>query len=238
MAGIGTIVNTLAVVVCGIIGLFLKKGISEKMQTALTKSIGVAVMFIGISGTLQQMFSVEDSKIRSDGTIMLIISLLVGTFLGTLIDIERRLESMGEKLKKFAKSGDNSRFVEGFVTNTLVICVGAMAIVGSLNDGLHHDPTMLYAKSILDGVLAVVFASTMGVGAVFAALPMFIYQGGITLLSSLISSYLTDAMISNLSLVGSALILVIGMNMALNAKIKTGNMLPALIVPIVWTLVV
>lgn len=237
MAGIGTIVNTLAVVVGGIIGLFLKKGISENLQSALTKSIGVAVMLIGISGTLQEMFSVQDGSISTDGTIMLIISLVLGTFVGTLIDIERRLEGIGEKLKKFAKSGDNSRFVEGFVTNTLVICVGAMAIVGSLNDGLHHDPTMLYAKSILDGVMAIVFASTMGVGAVFAALPMFIYQGGITLLSSLISSYLTDTMISNLSCVGSALIMVIGMNMALGAKIKTGNMLPALIVPILWTLI-
>lgn len=235
MIGLGTIVNTAVVLAGGGIGLLLKKGIGESLQTALTKAIGVAVILVGVSGVLQEMLTVDNGSLSSHGTIMLIISLVAGTLFGELLKIEQRLENLGDRLKKLMKSGD-SRFTEGFVTNTLVICVGAMAIVGSLNDGLHGDPTMLFAKSILDGVIAVVFASTMGVGVLFAAIPMFIYQGGITLLAGLLSDVLSAAMISNLSCVGSALILVIGLNMALGAKIKTGNMLPALIVPIIWTL--
>ena len=238
MIALGTIVNTAAVLVGGGIGLVAKKGISERLQTALTKAIGVAVMIVGLSGVLSEMLTVNNGKLSANGTIMLIISLVIGTFVGELIDIEKRLESVGNKVKKLATRGNNSddRFVEGFVTNTLVICVGAMAIVGSLNDGLYGDPTMLYAKSILDGVIAIVFTSTMGVGVLFAAIPLFLYQGGITVLSGLISGWLSDAMISNLSCVGSALILVIGLNMAVGAKIRTGNMLPSLIVPIIWTL--
>ncbi len=237
MHGIGTLINVVAILLGGFIGLFLKKGLSQKLMDSVMKAIGVAVMFVGISGALTGLLKIgEGGKIETSGTMLMIISLILGTFVGELLKIEDRLESVGEKLKSAVKAKDGGNFVEGFVTTTLIFCVGAMAIVGSLEDGLSGNFTTLAAKSILDGIMALIIASTMGVGVLFSAIPVFIYQGAITLLAEFISPVLSDQLVLNLSYIGSALIFGIGVNQLFGKKIKTGNMLPALLIPIVYEL--
>jgi len=238
MHGLGTLINTAAVLVGGVVGLFLKKGLNQKLMDSIMKAIGVAVMFVGISGALTGLLKIgENGAIETSGTMLMIISLILGTFIGELLKIEDRLEAVGEKLKKAVKSKDGGNFVEGFVTTTLIFCVGAMAIVGALEDGLTGNFSMLAAKSVLDGIMAIIVASTMGVGVLFSAIPVFLYQGAITLLAEFISPVLSDQLILNLSYIGSALIFGIGINQVFGKKIKTGNMLPALLVPIIYELI-
>lgn len=238
MHGLGTLINTAAVLVCGTIGLFLKKGLNQKIADCVVKAMGIAVMFIGISGVLKEMLVVENAGIETRGTMLLIVSLIIGAFLGEALKIEDRLDSIGEKLKATVKSKDGSNFVEGFVNCTLIFCVGAMAIVGSLEDGLTGNFSTLAAKSILDGIMALIMSSTLGVGVLFSALAVLVYQGAITLLAGFISPILSDSLVSNLSLVGSALIFAIGVNLLFGKKIRTGNLLPALLVPIVYELII
>lgn len=237
MTGLGTIVNVLAILAGGFVGLFIKKGLKDSLQDMIMKVLGISTMFIGASGALCGLLTFKDGVLSTKGTMLMIFSLVLGSLLGELVRIEDRLDTMGEKLKSLVKAGKNTHFVEGFVTNTLVVCVGAMAIMGSLQDGLNSDPTTLFAKSILDGVICIVFTSTMGVGAMFAVIPMAIYQGGITLLAKFIEPYLTDSMVSDMSYIGSVLIFAIGINLAFGKKFKVGNMLPAIIVPIVYNLI-
>lgn len=237
MKGLGTIINVIAVLMGGTFGILIKGGMKEKLQNILVQACGLATLFIGISGTLQNMLIISDDRISVQGTLLLICSLVIGSFVGELIDIEAKLEAVGENLKGMIKSRNDSRFVDGFVTASLVICIGAMAVVGSLQDGLTGDYSMLLSKSVLDFIIIIVFASTMGIGVLFSALPLGIYQGLITLLAVFIAPYMTDSMISSLSLVGSALIFGVGVNLIWEKKLRVGNMLPALCVPIVYELI-
>ena len=237
MHGLGTLINVIAILAGGFMGLFVKKGLNEKILDSVMKAIGVAVMFVGISGALTGLLKITESgAIETSGTMLMIVSLILGTFIGELLRIEDRLESIGEKLKGAVKAKDGGNFVEGFVTTTLIFCVGAMAIVGSLEDGLTGDFSMLAAKSVLDGIMAIIVASTMGIGVLFSAIPVLLYQGAITLLAEFISPILSNELVLNLSYIGSALIFGIGVNQVFGKKIKTGNMLPALLIPIVYEL--
>ncbi|MBE6789207.1 MAG: DUF554 domain-containing protein [Ruminococcaceae bacterium] len=237
MHGLGTLINVIAILAGGFIGLFVKKGLNQKLLDSVMKAIGVAVMFVGISGALTGLLKItEGGAIETSGTMLMIVSLILGTFIGELLKIEDRLESIGEKLKGAVKAKDGGNFVEGFVTTTLIFCVGAMAIVGSLEDGLTGDFSMLAAKSVLDGIMAIIVASTMGIGVLFSAIPVLLYQGAITLLAEFISPILSNELVLNLSYIGSALIFGIGVNQVFGKKIKTGNMLPALLIPIVYEL--
>lgn len=236
MPGIGTIVNTLAVIVGSTIGILAKKGLSEELQNAVMKTLGISTMFIGIGCTLQEMLVIgDDGRLSTNGIMLMIVSLVLGTIAGELLKIEDRLESIGDKMKKWKifRSAD-SRFTEGFVTASLVICVGAMAIVGSLRDGFEGDPTMLYSKSILDFMSTMIFASTLGIGVLCSAIPMAIYQGSITALSGVIGTYLTDSIISGMSLVGSVMIFGVGINLFFGKQVKVGNMLPGLLIPVIY----
>jgi uncharacterized membrane protein YqgA involved in biofilm formation len=237
MIGIGTIVNAGAIVAGGLAGIFIKKGLPERYKSIVMQALGLSVLFIGISGVLQGIFIVIDNgKLNSRYIMTMIFSLVIGGILGELINIESKLEHLGNWFQnRFFSNGGN--FAEGFVTASLVYCVGAMAIVGSLEDGLAGNPKTLFAKAILDGVSAVVFAATMGYGVPFSALPVFLYQGAITLAAGLIKPWLTDSVISQMSLVGSVLIFAIGLSMLDIKKIKVGNMLPAIFLPIVYYLV-
>ncbi len=237
MTGIGTIVNVLAVLAGGTVGLFIKKGLKDSLQDMIMKVLGISTMFIGASGALCGLLTFKDGALSTKGTMLMIFSLVIGALIGELIRIEDRLDRVGEKLKGLVKSGSNTHFVEGFVTNTLVTCVGAMTIMGAFQDGLNGDPSTLFAKSMLDGVVCIVFTSTMGVGAMFAVIPIALYQGGLTLLARFIEPYLTDAMVSDMSYIGSVLIFAIGINLAFGKKFKVGNMLPAILVPIVYNLI-
>lgn len=230
MIGLGTIVNTLAVILGGLLGMVLKGGLKERYQTILMQALGLATIFIGASGALSGMLKVIDQGLETQGTMILIFSLVIGALIGEFLNIEFRLEQLGEWLKSKVPVKDNSHFVEGFVTSALVICVGAMAIVGSLQDGLLHDSSTLFAKAVLDFTIVMVFASTLGIGVVFSALPLFVYQGSITLFASFLSPFLTDVVISHLSFVGSVLIFAVGINLCFGKKIKVGNLLPAMIV--------
>lgn len=238
MRGLGTIVNVAAVLIGSGLGIVIKGGMKEKTQQILMQACGLATLFIGISGALQQMLVIKADGIETQGTLLLICSLVIGGFVGQWLDIESRLDILGEKIKGLVKVKSDSRFVDGFVTSSLVICVGAMAVVGSIQDGLTGDYSMLLSKAVLDCIITFVFASTMGAGVLFSAVPLGIYQGVITLLAVFIAPYMTASMISSLSMVGSVLIFGVGINLLWEKKLRVGNFLPALLVPIVYDLIV
>lgn len=234
MIGLGTIINTAAVIVGGLLGLLLKKGVAEKFQKILMQALGLATIFIGAGGVLKYMLVLENSSLTTRGTMLLIFSLVIGCLIGQWIDIESKMETLGIKLKAAVRIKNDNRFVEGFVTTSLIICVGAMAIVGAMQDGLSGDSSMLIAKAMLDFALVVILASTYGVGAIFSALPIFVYQGAITLIAALFGAVISDGLIEALSFVGSALIFCVGVNLVREKTFRVANMLPALLVPIVW----
>lgn len=237
MTGLGTIVNVAAVVAAGFLGVLLKGGIKERFQSTIMGVLGISTMFIGAAGTLQEMFVIGNGSLSTQGTMLLVLSLIIGAFVGELLNIEARLEKLGEWLKDKVKAKNDNKFVDAFVNSTLVICIGAMAIVGSLQDGLTGDHNTLFVKAALDFPIILIFASTMGIGAVFSAIPLGLYQGAITLFAGLISPYLSDTLISNLTLVGSAMIFAIGVNLAFGKKFKVGNFLPGLLVPVVYEII-
>lgn len=237
MIGTGTLINTAAVVVGGCAGLIVRKGIKPEIQKAVMQACGIATIFIGISGTLAKMLVVGDSGITTRGTMLLIFSLVIGTLVGELVRIEDKIDRLGEKIKKLAHRDGDASFVEGFVNSSLIICVGAMAVVGSIEDGISGDFSMLAAKAVLDGIIVMILASTYGIGTVFSAIPIFVYQGLITLAAYFCGSFASESLIDGLSFVGSALIFCVGINIAFGKRFKVGNMLPALIIPAVYELV-
>lgn len=234
MIGLGTIVNTAAVIVGGLLGLLVKNGIAKRFEKILMQTLGLATIFIGAGGVLQYMLVVKDGVLSTQGTMLLIFSLVVGCVIGQLLDIEDKMETLGTKLKAAVGRKNDNLFVEGFVTTSLIICVGAMAIVGSMQDGLSGDSSMLIAKATLDFALVAILASTYGVGPIFAALPIFVYQGAITTISALFGAVISDGLIQMLSFVGSALIFCVGVNLVREKIFKVANMLPALLIPILW----
>ncbi len=237
MIGLGTIVNVAAVLVGGGIGLLLRGGIKERFQSILMQALGLSTILVGISGTLKEMMVIEDGSVQVQGTMLMILSLVIGGFFGELCRLEQRMDRAGEWLKQKVGAKNDARFVEGFVSATLIICVGAMAIVGSLEDGLNGDPTTLFIKAFLDGVLLIVLASTMGVGTLFSAIPLGVYQGAITLCATVAAPLMSDRLIGNLSMVGSVLIIAIGVNVGFGKRFPAANFLPALLGPIVWEII-
>ena len=234
MIGLGTIINTAGVIAGGLIGLGLKNGIKKNMQDIMMQACGVATIFIGGAGALSKMLVFQDGKLETQGTMLLIFSLVLGSLLGEWINIEQKMDLLGERIKKAVKAENDNLFVEGFVNVSLIICVGAMAIVGAVQDGISGDYSMLVAKAILDLIIVVVFAATYGIGAVFSAVPIFVYQGAITLAAAFLGSFVSEAMINDLSFIGSALIFCVGVNIGFGKKFRVGNMLPALIVPVLY----
>jgi uncharacterized membrane protein YqgA involved in biofilm formation len=218
----GTIVNCIAIIVGAFFGIIIKTGIKEKYKSTIMDGIGLSVAIIGIMGAIE-----------ANNIILIIASIVIGSIIGEMIDIDLRLEHLGQNMEKRFGKGD-SNFSKGFVTASLVYCIGAMAIVGALKSGLEGNNDTLYAKSILDGITAVIFASTLGIGVAFAAIPVFIYQGTITLLASSVESLLTTNVINEMSAVGGILILAIGINILGIKKIKVANMLPAIFIPLIY----
>ncbi len=237
MIGLGTIINTLAVIGGGIVGLVLKNGIKEQTQKSLMQACGVATIFIGIAGVLTKMLMITNGKFETQGTMLLIFSLVIGTGIGEFLHLEERMDRLGERIKKAVKRENDSRFVDGFVNVSLITCVGAMAIVGSIQDGISGDFSMLAAKAILDAIIVMIFASTHGIGAVFSAFVVLVYQGSITVIAAFGGAFVSDTIINQLTFIGSALIFCVGINISLEKRFRVGNMLPALIVPVVYELV-
>lgn len=227
-------INTAAVIAGGLIGLCLKNGLKKQFQDILMQACGVATIFIGAAGALTKMLVIRDGQLEATGTMLLIFSLVLGGIAGQWLNIEQKMDSLGEKIKKAVKAQNDNLFVEGFVNVSLIICVGAMAIVGSIQDGISGDCSMLMAKAVLDLVIVLIFASTYGIGAVFSAVPILIYQGSITLLAAFLGSFVSEVIISDLSYIGSVLIFCVGVNIAFGKKFKVGNFLPALLVPVIY----
>ena len=233
MFGLGTIINTAAVAGGGLLGVLFKKGIRDSLQDILMKASGLAVMFIGAAGTLQYMLYMEDGHLKVQGSMLLIFSLVIGGFLGNLINVEKRLDTLGNKLRTLFHQEGDSRFIDGFVNTTLIICIGAMAIVGSMQDGLTGDYSTLAAKAVLDFVIVMVLAASYGFGAVCSAIPIFFYQGAVTLLCHFCGAVISQQLIDRLSFVGSALIFCVGVNCSFGKKFPVGNMLLSLAFPII-----
>ncbi len=223
---IGTLVNVAAVVLGSLIGLLLRKGFPEKMKSTVTTGMGLCVILIGMQGAL-----------TTDNVLLVILSVVVGSCIGVALKIEERLDKLGLSLqKRFAARNGNDHFAKGFVTATLIYCVGAMAIVGSIDSGLRGNHDRLFAKSLLDGVMSIALASTMGIGVMLSALAVLVYQGSIALLSQLVAPLLTETMISEMGAVGGVLIMGIGFNMFRKEHIPVGDMLPAIFLPLILTL--
>jgi len=222
---LGTIVNTVSIIVGSLIGLSFKGKIPEKYSQTIMHGIGLAVVLIGIKTAL-----------NTDAILIVIISFVIGSIMGELIRIENRLDQFGDWIgKKFSKN--STGISKGFVTASLLYCVGAMAIIGSMESGLTGNHQTLFAKSILDGIGSVIFASTLGIGVIFSAVSVFIYQGIITLTASSIKPYLLPEVVSQMSAVGGLLIFAIGLGLLEIKKIKIGNMLPAIFVPLVYQVI-
>lgn len=223
---LGTIVNLIAIIAGSLLGIIVKKGIKEEYKNTIMDGIGLAVVVIGIMGAIE-----------SQNIMLVIASIVVGSLIGEAINIEKGLDKLGNSLQnKFG--GKDSNFSKAFVTASLVYCVGAMAIVGALESGIQGNHETLFAKSILDGISAIIFSSTLGIGVAFSSIPVFIYQGGITLLANLVKDLLTPEVINEMSAVGSILIMAIGINILDIRKIRVANMLPAIFIPIIYFIVV
>ncbi|MEG2936010.1 MAG: DUF554 domain-containing protein [Clostridium sp.] len=219
---IGTIVNTVSVIVGGVIGLVVKKGVSKRFSDIVMNGLALCVLYIGISGAL-----------KGHNTMVIIFSIVIGAIIGEAVDLDKRVRDLGDVIEKKFKSGDkNVSIAEGFVTASLLFCVGAMTIVGSLQSGLTGNHEMLFTKSILDGVASILFAASLGVGVLFSAAFVLIYQGSITLLAQFISPYLSDIVIAEMTCVGSLLIIGLGLNMLNVTKLKIMNYIPAIFLPI------
>ena len=220
---LGTIVNAAAIIVGGALGLLLKKGIPERVSSGIMQGLGLVVIYIGISGML-----------KGQNILIATISIVVGGAIGMILDFDGRFNRfVGNMEQRFVKSeAGGNKLSEGFITTTLLYCVGAMAVVGSLNSGLTGDHEVLFTKSILDGVSAIVFASTLGVGVLLSAIPLFLYQGAITLLAQSLAPVLSDAAVAEMTCVGSLLILAIGLNLLKVTKIKVIDFILANFIPI------
>ena len=236
MFGLGTIVNILAVLGGGTIGLFLRGGMNPRYQEAIVRIMGLCTIFLGASGTLEHMLFVENGALTGlpiKETLMMILAMALGTFVGEVLDFDGKLETFGAWLKKKATRGDDSRFIEGFVTASLTVCIGAMAIVGSIQDGLLGDSSILVTKAVLDLIIIMVMTCSMGKGCIFSAIPVFLLQGSITCLAKLIQPIMTEIALANLSLVGNILIFCVGINLVWDKKIRVANLLPAIVIAVI-----
>lgn len=229
---LGTIVNSLAIIGGCLIGLIVKGRLTEKISKTIMNGLALCILYIGISGAL-----------KGQDILQIIICIAIGALIGEIIDIDNKLSNLGEfiekKINNNRKSSANEKIsiAEGFVTSSLLFCVGAMAVVGSLQSGLQGNNSTLFAKSILDGISSIIFASSLGIGVMLSSLAIFIYQGSITLLAGGLSTVLTDNVIANMSAVGSLLIVGLGFNMLGVSKIKVANLLPAIFLPIVYGII-
>lgn len=228
---LGTIVNTLAIFFGALLGSIIKKGFNEAFKEIIYHAISLSVIFVGISGTVAHLND------PSSHPILFIISLVIGGLLGQFLDIEGKLERLGNAIeKRMKKDSKNGSISQGFVTASLIFCVGTMAIIGSLESGLQGVHKTLYAKAVLDGVIAMVLSSTLGTGVALSAFSVFIYQGSITMLAQWIEPFMTQDMIREISIVGGILIFAIGLNLMEVKKIKVGNLLPSVFIPVIYYL--
>ena len=232
MIGFGTIINSLSIVAGGVIGHFTGKLFRQEQQDALTKVCGISVLFIAIAGAMQGMLNIESGTLTSGKSMLVVLSLAIGTVIGELIGIEKGFERFGEWLKRKTGNSGDPEFVNAFVTASLTVCIGAMAVVGAIQDGILGDYATLAVKSVLDFIIIAVMTSSMGKGCAFSAIPVLLFEGAITLLARLISPIMTELAISYLSLIGSILIFCVGVNLVWGRTLRVANMLPSLVLAV------
>lgn len=232
MIGLGTILNTFAIAFGGVCGALFGRRLTRRMQETLNMACGVSVLFIGLAGAMKYMLKLGDTTLTNGGTMLLTLSLPIGGLIGELLDLESLFDRFGEWLKAKTGNANDAGFVNGFVTASLTVCIGAMAIVGSVQDGLTGNYSTLAAKSVLDFVVIMVMTCSLGKGCGFSAIPVFIMQGAMTLAASLLKPFLTAAVLDNLSLVGSALVFCVGINLVWGKKVRVANLLPAIVLAV------
>lgn len=232
MIGLGTIINSAGIVAGGIIGHFAGKLFRPEQQEALNKACGVSVIFIAIAGAMEGMLQIDGASLTSGRSILVVLCLALGTVIGELLGIENCFERFGEWLKGRTGNVGDASFVNAFVTASLTVSIGAMAIIGSIQDGLLGDFSTLAVKSVLDFIIIAVMTSSMGKGAAFSALPVFAFEGAMTLLARLLSPVMTATAVAYLSLIGSVLIFCIGVNLVWGKKLSVANMLPSVLLAI------
>ena len=222
---IGTLINCAAIVAGSLLGLLLRRGMKDAMAKTVMQGVGMSVILIGVTGAIE-----------TSNTLLVILSMVIGGVLGAWIDIDAKMNRLGAWAQKKLTRGDDetNTFAKGFVTASLVYCVGAMAVVGSLDSGIRGDHSTLIAKAALDGITAIIFSSSLGIGVMLSAVPVLIYQGAIALLGNAIAPLLSDIVVTEMSAVGGLLIMGIGINMLLNTEIKVANLLPAILIPFIY----
>ena len=227
----GAIINTAAIVAGGLCGHLFGKLLKDRHQETLTMACGVGTLFLSIAGAMNYML--HNDLLPGGGSMLIIACLALGGLIGEILNIENWFERFGEWLKKKSGNAKDKQFVNGFVTASLTVCIGAMAIMGSIQDGISGDWSTLGAKSILDLVIVMVMTCSMGKGCAFSAIPVLLWEGGLTLLAAVIKPILTDAALGYLSLVGSVLIFCVGVNLVWGKKIRVANLLPAVILAVI-----
>ena len=234
MIGLGTILNVGGILLGGVAGMLFGRGLPKRFQETLMRAVALCVLFLGVGGCLQEMLAIVDGGLESGGTMMMIGSFAIGAILGELLDLEGKMERFGEWLKRKTKSDGDATFVDGFVTASLTVCIGAMAVVGAIQDGIRGDYSVLLAKAILDLIIVMIMTASMGKGCIFSAIPVGLFQGAVTLLARQLEPLMTEPALSNLSLTGSMLIFCVGVNSIWGKKFKVANLLPTIFVAMAW----
>ena len=232
MIGLGTLINCAGILAGGFLGYFFGRFFRPAQQEALNKACGVSVLFLGIAGAMEGMLRAAGSALHSGKSMLVVLCLCIGTVIGELLGIENLFERFGEWLKRKTGNSGDAGFVSAFVTASLTVCIGAMAIVGAIQDGMLADPSTLAVKGVLDLIIIAVMTSSLGKGAVFSVIPVALLQGTITLLARLIAPVMTDLAVSYLSLVGSVLIFCVGLNLVWGKTVRVANMLPAIVLAV------
>ena len=233
MIGLGTIINTVAIVLGGVIGHFTGKLFRQDQQTAINKACGISVLFIAIAGAMQGMMKIDGDALVSGKSMLVVLCIAIGTIVGELIGIEDGFERFGEWLKMKTGNGGDKQFVNAFVTASLTVCIGAMTIVGAIQDGIMGDYSTLAVKSVLDFIIIAVMTSSLGKGCAFSAIPVFAIEGMITVLARLVAPIITEGAIAYLSLIGSILIFCVGLNLVWGKTLRVANMLPSLVLAVI-----
>lgn len=229
MIGFGTIINCAAILIGGVCGMLFGKFVPARLQDGLTKACGVSVLFIGIAGAMEKMLSVLETSLVSSGTMLIVGSLALGTLLGELLNIEKAFERFGGWLKQKTGNAKDGGFVDDFISASFTVCIGAMAIVGAIEDGISGNWSVLAAKAVLDLIIIMIMTCAMGKGCIFASIPVAIFQGSITFLATLLQPLMTEAALWNLSMIGSILIFCVGVNLIWPKTLRVANMLPAVL---------
>lgn len=234
MRGLGTVINVALLIFGGLCGLLFGKKLNERIKDTLLSVNAVAIMMLAVGGVMQNMLSLSDGKLSTSGTVMMIVSLTLGGLIGEIININALVDKFGEWLRiKSHSTGDDS-FVSAFVSASCTVCIGAMAVIGSINDGVSGDCSVLIAKAILDAVIICVMTASQGKGCIFSAVPVAIFQCVITIIAVFVGGFMTDLALSYLSYVGNVLIFCVGLNLIRKKQIRVANLLPSLVIAVAW----